>query len=783
MSKNKLVILGLFPVALVAAIMVIALAVQKGNEADETPALTLNEPVSGGEEVETTISAPAVVEMNLSDPDLFDEIPDRAVITPDEYKKFAGKRIKDAEALIKERRFDEAMELLDYQIRVFGRPRNRARAQVLLGQLMVGRGHMDEALALFVAAVESDSLPPEEAFNAHLDVMRTLAKLALFDDVAEWIQKIEAKFFVEGQTIEWFNANAARFNLARSLFNLGLSDYALEQAVKISGPESKVARQASLIEVRSLIAMGRNEEARAAIMKGIGENGGEPYEEVSKLYYEIVRMAMRDGNTALALEWALKGQSIFENSKRFDDYMYHMATYLRKEGVAGWEQFSMALAAREEGKRKVDALEQLAASAIRNNRWEEAERYYQELVMIPNRDGVKTASDYLRLLEAQQKLGKPTHQVVNSLMAFLETNPDADPAGLHRLGKGLLEVGYSREAVAYFEHLVKNTAGDARERAMLLLGDAHAASGSFAMAMANYKDVIDIMAAQGRYEMVAQTMYRMAEKTNGLQTEEGRRRVLAEVEKLLPNIETPYELIRLLDYFGARQQREIQLVLLDHAHQAALKQFDERNINWHEQVKVIQNLYAFRHHDEALALIEKIQTPRVGQPAPTTHAIQEAQFYDALITLDRGDKSSFTQKADQLLADGRVDRVDRAKFALSFGEELYFNNDYDSSLQYFRASVSSAPGSTHAMQSRIYLGAEALKNGDTDAALQHASAIVNGMSPRDRISLNRGIYWGGVALLEITKKRHGDGYDPNKYNEAIDKANWYPLIRIVNGSS
>jgi len=692
--------------------------------------------------------------------------------------RFNGLQLQDAQALIDARKFDEAIELLQYQIDIFTKPIKRARAQLMLAKLLVGKGYLDEALELFRQAALSGALQPMEAFDAYLDVVRTLTKLGMMDEALAWIEKIQADFLADGTERQWFYPQDARLNLSRSLFNLGFFDIAAVQAAMISGPDSQKARQASLIEVRALIALGRLDEARAAIMKGIGEKGGEPYEEVSKLYHELVELNLQNGDVTAALEMATKGAEVFKGSDRYDDYMYFMASLLRKNGIAEWTQYATAAVEGGDGNRRADALEQLAASAARSGKWDDAEQYYQDLISLPGRTAIQVAGDYLRLMDTQVQQGNSAAPVVDSLMAFLEVTEITDTATLHRIGKGLLEAGYYSEAEAYFLR-VATTSSDSGEieRAYLLMGDSRAAAGNAKGAGDAYDEVISRVAANGQYDMVAQTLYREAEKTGRLKYPDEKEALARAITDQTSKINDPAALLDLLDYFSARNETDLSRLMLSQAAEKVLNDIASSvDVSWKTQARLLTSLYAFQQNDKTAALIHSIIQP-TGASHPPVGLVQDARFYDALMTLNRGDKESFLGKADQLLAEASLQKINSSEYALSFGESLFFKGDTERSLEYFNKSVASSPGSTHAMQSRIYLGAEALKAGDTRTAQQYADAIIQNMSPSDPISLNRAIYWGGVYLDCLVEETPNDSCF-TKNDERQIGAKWLPLMEI-----
>lgn len=767
MNKPRLIAWTL--AGIVAAALTGLWLVRSGSKPAATEAAEATAPIAG-ELAGKTMTAEATSDTLLVDAG-------KTAMAEKPRSPYIGTQLRDAQALIDAGQIDEAIAMLTYQVSAFTKPLKIARAQVLLARLLVGRGYLDEALALFKLAVASGALPPTEWFEAYLDVVRTYTKLGMMDEALAWVQQADAEFLASGKDRAWFDPEEARLTLSRTLYNLGYYDIALEHAARISGSGSSKARQASLIEARALRALGRDEEARAALEKGIGENGGEGYTDVSKLYHELVKMVMQGGDTEEALALAARGAKAFEGSARYEDYMYFMGTLLRQHGISEWERYAVAAATGDDARRRVLALEQLAASAARSGRWQDAARYYQEMINLPGRTGIEVAGDYLRLMDTQVKQGQSAQPVVDSLMAFLEVTEIADTATLHRIGKGLLGAGYYAEAEAYFLRVVEgSTRPDEVERAYLLLGDTRAAAGDMTAANAAYGEVIRRMSENGQYDMVAQTLYRQAEKTGRLQFPDEKDELIGRIEEQARQITDADSLLDLLDYFAARDESALPETLLAVASDLVMNG-EPNEDGWETKGRLLAGLYAYGPREHASALIAAILDDSRGSPVPG-NVIEKALFYDALLTLKGNDRAAFYEKAERLVDLPSMIDVHVAEYARGFGEELYFVGDSARALEYFERAVRAAPGSTDAMQSRLYLGVEALKRGELELARQYTDSIVAGMSPSAPISLHRAIYWGGVYLQGLLLNAAGLSGGDRLVNEAKAKNGnmWAPML-------
>lgn len=650
----------------------------------------------------------------------------------------------------------------------------RAEANVMLGHLLVGQGYLEDALELFREAVDSGALMGKALFDASLDVLRTLAKLGQFSEVEMWLKDMQ-NVFLNKANLE-FTVDEATLMIARTLRNIGLADLAVTYADKISGSDSKSAREAALLASKCYISLNRLDEARSALLGGIGDDGGSPVDEVSKMYYELAKLAKRQGFDDEAIAWIAKGREAFMGSEGYDDYLFYLGSWMRKKGIPGWRDMLTELAVIDESKYRESALEQLAAAAKREGHWDDAELFNQQLFALADRDASKQAVDYLQLIKARRNQDKPIDDLIHGLMAYLDADEATDYQAVHTTGKTLLECGYLEEAARFFKH-ASETAPDSilSGNSLLLYGDALAASGDTLGANQAYQNHVDAMKLSGEHDLAAQTLYRMIEKTGGINSDDQRQALITRIQEETQGITDPAKAMALFDYFAARNERVLYEGLLD---QAIVLNNALPTPNWSVQKKILQNLFAYARKDDAMALADAILYPGSTSPQAPEPIRWYSRFIKARLKLASGDVDGYIQDGNAVLAASSGDSAAYADYAASMGENLYFEGRVLDSMSYFERALAQPGSSKEVARAHIYLGAEAFKKGEYSVALQHSDAVLQSTSPSDKIRLQRDIYWGGVYIQQKVWLRQGKQADSGLLEKSINSAKWLPLRGI-----
>lgn len=688
-----------------------------------------------------------------------------------------SQKIRQARKFLEQSKFDQAENLLGQILGLNPDPATEALARQMLADVLCYTRQYERAAAELERAISLGRLSGAKEFYAYVELIRLKIKLFDYDAAPDLLAQVEQKFL--GPTSPMYTdpdnfppVDRSYFILSEMLWNSGMPEEALKYASVVAGFQTSRGREATLIAAQALEAMGQTDPALSLLEQATGEYEDENPKILARVYYALIKMALKHKAPSVAISLAEEGRNRFEG-KMAANYSYHVAQLLQKALNGGGREYLEAVAASEFEGVRIGALDKLIGMALEQKQWAKVEAYCLRVLSLADCPSNRYLENSLVLMTALAMQEKDISVVLESLLNYTQKKGNSkDGYSTYRIAKELEKLGRKDKAKSLYNGILKK--GWKEEwagRSAFQMVDLYVQNGQIQEAADLLADFIIYQEKGDNRKEAVRGITKLLEIPD-IENIQNPAQLIHAMEDNLAAIQDPDLLLNLAALLSNRKMTGQARKCVDMA--LTLANTTLENLTPQERIAqetlICRRLYELGDFNTLMVRIDAISSEIFNDPLVKLEEYAELKFYHGFALWSSGHEEEAAAGFEHILGllAGNKDFYPNIAVNIAI---LYREANEEKYQDLIESAILLSPSSFGASLGRIWLGIDALLANDLDAADACAQAILANSSPSSEIEWTRDLYWNGLFLegyvLAARQAVDGEG----KMKKAVSRGN------------